>query len=214
MLNNDSFYSKSFVIFIRHPEMLKLDGTPCNMEVHSKPQKDCSHPKIDVHTKIEIGGFCPKKLVNPRFPAIVSFFEYGLFRVELDSDDPICSDPDLSYRIDVNYSEFKWGSWRYLQKGIFLEKLNLALQLQNSSKDHILVIETELSTDSIEIVSPNISVPVRESRRTTGRRKERKEQDVTKTLQTIFSRRSRKYPPSIRRTTANLQSTIIRLGDR
>jgi hypothetical protein len=29
MLNKDSFYSKSFVIFIRHPEMLKLDGTPC-----------------------------------------------------------------------------------------------------------------------------------------------------------------------------------------
>jgi hypothetical protein len=28
-LNKDSFYSKSFVIFIRHPEMLKLDGTPC-----------------------------------------------------------------------------------------------------------------------------------------------------------------------------------------
>jgi hypothetical protein len=29
MFNKDSFYSKSFVIFIRHPEMLTLDGTPC-----------------------------------------------------------------------------------------------------------------------------------------------------------------------------------------
>jgi hypothetical protein len=33
MLNKETFYSKSFVIFIRHPEMLKLDGTPCTTEL-------------------------------------------------------------------------------------------------------------------------------------------------------------------------------------
>jgi hypothetical protein len=32
ILNNDSFYSKSFVISIRHHERLKLGGTPCRNE--------------------------------------------------------------------------------------------------------------------------------------------------------------------------------------
>jgi transposase len=31
VLNKDSFYSKSFVMSIRHHEMLKLDGTPCKL---------------------------------------------------------------------------------------------------------------------------------------------------------------------------------------
>jgi hypothetical protein len=32
MLNKDSFYSKGFVISIRHHEMLTLGGTPCREE--------------------------------------------------------------------------------------------------------------------------------------------------------------------------------------
>ena len=52
MLNKDSFYSKSFVIFIRHPEMLTLGGTPCSLggqdKGHNSDSYRVSHPRCSI----------------------------------------------------------------------------------------------------------------------------------------------------------------------